>query len=72
MASSSITLGRTLEWAKRFVFQRPTANGNYNEPALTSANTILQTILGAPFFMEMESFSHRIRMCTGTTRLYHI
>ena len=49
MASSSIKLIGTLEWAKRFIFQRPTAQGNYNEPALTSANTILQTILGAPF-----------------------
>jgi hypothetical protein len=49
MTSSSITLKQTLEWAKRFIFQRPTANGSYLEPALTSANLILQTILGAPF-----------------------
>jgi hypothetical protein len=49
MASSSIKLIDTLEWAKRFIFQRPTAQGKNNEPALTSANTILQTILGAPF-----------------------
>ncbi len=49
MASSSIKLIDTLEWAKRFIFQRQTASGNNNEPALTSANTILQTILGAPF-----------------------
>jgi hypothetical protein len=48
-ASSTITLLRTLEYCKRFVFQRPTAQGNYLEPALTSANTIMQTIVGAPF-----------------------
>jgi hypothetical protein len=39
----------TVEWAKRFVNRRPLANGNYLEPAVTSANTIMQTILGAPF-----------------------
>ena len=49
MALSSIKLLQTLEWAKRFIFQRPTAIGNFNEPAISSANTILQTIVGAPF-----------------------
>jgi len=38
-----------MEWAKRFIFQRPTATGNFLEPAVSSANIILQTILGAPF-----------------------
>lgn len=49
MASSSIKLLNTIEWAKRFIGQRQTALGNFNEPALTSANTVLQTIVGAPF-----------------------
>jgi hypothetical protein len=49
MANSSVQLFQTLEWAKRFVFRRPLALGNFNEPAITSANLILQTILGAPF-----------------------
>lgn len=49
MANSSITLLQTVEWAKRFVFRRPLALGNFLEPAITSANLILQTILGAPF-----------------------
>ena len=49
MANSSIQLFQTLEWAKRFVFRRPLALGNFNEPAITSANLILQTVLGAPF-----------------------
>jgi hypothetical protein len=43
------TLSSTVEWAKRFVNRRPLANGNYLEPAVTNANIILQTILGAPF-----------------------
>jgi hypothetical protein len=49
MASSSITLLNTMEWAKRFNFGRETALGTSIEPAMTSANTIVQTILGAPF-----------------------
>lgn len=48
-ASSSITLLNTMEWAKKLNFGRRSANGNYLEPALTSANTVLQTIVGAPF-----------------------
>lgn len=48
-ASSSITLAQTCEWAKKFVFRRPLALGNYLEPAVSSANTILQTIIGPPF-----------------------
>ncbi len=49
MANSSITVLQTVEWAKRFVFRRPLALGNFLEPAITSANTILQTVVGAPF-----------------------
>lgn len=49
MANSSITLLQTVDWAKRFIFKRPLALGNFNEPAITSANLILQTIIGAPF-----------------------
>lgn len=48
-SSSTFTLLRTLEWCKRFTFSRPGAIGTFLEPAITNANTILQTILGAPF-----------------------
>lgn len=48
-ASSTITLLRTMEWSKKFNFSRASAIGNLLEPAITSANTILQTIVGAPF-----------------------
>jgi hypothetical protein len=47
--SSSIKLVQTMAWARRFVFQRRLNFGNFNEPAISSANTILQTILGPPF-----------------------
>jgi hypothetical protein len=49
VANSTITLEQTCEWAKRFVFRRPLALGNFLEPAITSANLILQTIIGPPF-----------------------
>lgn len=47
--NSTITLLDTMEWAKRFVSNRNFAIGNFLEPALTSANIIMQTIIGAPF-----------------------
>jgi hypothetical protein len=48
-STSTIKLDNTMEWAKRLSFGRRSALGNYMEPALTSANTVLQTIVGAPF-----------------------
>ena len=48
-SSSSNTLLRTIEFAKKLNFGRRSALGNYLEPALTCANMVMQTILGAPF-----------------------
>lgn len=48
-ASSSLKLLNTIEWSKRLNFNRRSALGNFMEPALTSANTVLQTVVGAPF-----------------------
>jgi hypothetical protein len=48
-SSSTITLLNTMEWAKKLNFGRRSALGNYLEPAVSSANTVLQTIVGAPF-----------------------
>src|SRR6202789_4157362 len=48
-SSSSNSLLQTMEWAKKYVFQRSTAIGNFLEPALTSANITAQTMMGAPF-----------------------
>lgn len=50
MAVSTITLQRTCAWARQFTFQRPSAIGNFLEPAITSANIVMQTMLGAPFY----------------------
>jgi hypothetical protein len=49
MAISTVTISQTMEWAKKLSFNRLSAIGNNLEPALTSANMVMQTILGPPF-----------------------
>jgi hypothetical protein len=45
----SIKLQQSIAWAKSFLKYRPLDAGQNGEPALSSANTILQTILSPPF-----------------------
>jgi hypothetical protein len=47
--SSTITLVQSMEFCKKFVFNRQLSLGDFKEPLLTSANIIYQTILGPPF-----------------------
>jgi hypothetical protein len=49
MALSTVTIADTITWAKRLTFNRNPVIGNSLEPALSSANIIMQTILGPPF-----------------------
>lgn len=49
MAISTYTVLDSMEWAKRFNFNRPSGIGNRLEPAKTSANIVMQTILSPPF-----------------------
>lgn len=42
-------LSKTIGWAQQFNFNRNLALGSGNEPAVTSANLVKQTILGPPF-----------------------
>ena len=49
MAISTYTVLDSMEWAKRFNFNRPSGIGNRLEPAKTAANMVMQTILGPPF-----------------------
>lgn len=49
MPSNTITLNNTIGWAKFFVGNRPLAPNSGTEPALTSANIIIQTMLQPPF-----------------------
>jgi hypothetical protein len=43
------TILQSLEWSKRFVFNRQLSIGDFKEPLITSVNTVMQTILGKPF-----------------------
>lgn len=47
--ASTVTIANTIEWSKKFNFGRVSTLGNNIEPALTSANIVLQTIIGPPF-----------------------
>src|SRR5690348_2195682 len=47
--ASTITLQSTLNWAQAFLGYAPLNIGTNNEPALSSANLILQTMLSPPF-----------------------
>jgi hypothetical protein len=49
MAISTVTINDTMEWAKRLSFNRLSAIGNSLEPALTSAQMVMDTILAPPF-----------------------
>lgn len=47
--SSSVKLLNTMEFCKKLNFERSSANGNFGEPAFTSANIVAQTMMGPPF-----------------------
>jgi hypothetical protein len=49
--ATTIKIQDTVNWAAAFSLQRPTTGvgGTANEPALTSANLIMQTIVAPPF-----------------------
>lgn len=49
MALSTKTIQDSINWAKRFNFNRNPVIGNSLEPALTSANLVRQVVLGPPF-----------------------
>ena len=49
MPLATRTIQDSINWAKRYMFNRNPVIGNSLEPALTSANIVIQTILGPPF-----------------------
>lgn len=49
MAIATYTILDSMEWAKRFCFNRPSGIGNELEPARTSAAIVMQAILSPPF-----------------------
>jgi hypothetical protein len=48
-SSSTIRLLDSMEWCKKFTFNRQLSLGDFKEPILSSANIVKQTILGPPF-----------------------
>lgn len=70
MPSATITIQQTLNWVSAFIVQRPTSGvgGFANEPALTTANKILGTILAPPFKWQWNRFeSTAITTTQGVT-----
>lgn len=49
MASNTKTLQNSIDWAKWYIGQRPLTLDTTMEPALTAANTVIQTMLQPPF-----------------------
>lgn len=64
--SNNITLLNTLNWVAAFVVQRPQAGvqGVANEPFLTGANKIMQTILAPPFKWSWNRRENSSIVCT--------
>jgi hypothetical protein len=62
----TITLQNTINWAQPFLSYAPVSIGTGNEPAITSANTILQTILAPPFKWRWNRKTTTITTIVGT------
>ena len=48
--ADTLDLQNSINWATAFVGYAPLNNGASNEPAITTANAIMQTILSPPFY----------------------
>lgn len=64
--ASTITLQNTINWALPFLNYAPVTIGTNNEPAITSANTILQTILAPPFSWKWNRKTITFSLTPGT------
>jgi len=49
MANSTNSLLASLEWAKKYIYNRQVSLGDFKEPLITASNLVKQTILSAPF-----------------------
>src|ERR1700722_12892067 len=64
--ASIITLQGTVNWGTSFVYFKPLNIGTANEPSITNANTILQTILGPPFRWNWNRSTVNVTTIAGT------
>ena len=64
--ASTIQLSSTVNWSECFIdFEVPTI-GSANEPSITNANTVMQTILGPPFKWNWNRSSLTFSTAIGT------
>lgn len=64
--ASTITLAKTIAWAKSFIANLDPTIQTGSEPALTSANIIRQTILGPPFVWRWNRATVSLTAAQGT------
>lgn len=64
--SNTITLGGSINWAQAYCGYKSLTVGASSEPAVSSANIIIQTILGAPFSWNWNRASVTLTTVTGT------
>jgi len=64
--ASTITLQNTVNWALPFTRYAPITIGTANEPTITNANLVMQTILGPPFIWRWNRTSTSTVTVSGT------
>lgn len=64
--SNTITLGQSISWAQTYTAYRTLTVGANSEPAVSSSNIILQTILGPPFVWNWNRSSVTFNTTAGT------
>jgi hypothetical protein len=70
--ASTITLQETVNWALPLLRYQPLTIGTSNEPAITSANIILQTILGPPFIWRWNRNTNATTVTVAGTQDYTV
>lgn len=70
--ASTITLASTVAWAQTFTRYQPLTVGANNEPAITNANVIKQTIVGPPFIWNWNRASDSSTSTAAGTQDYTI
>lgn len=64
--ASTIQLSSTVAWTSAFIYFASPNIGANNEPAITSANTVMQAILGPPFKWNWNRATVNVTTTSGT------
>jgi hypothetical protein len=70
--ASTITLQNSITWAMAFIRNQPINSNTGNEPSISSANIVLQTILGPPFIWSWNRNANATQSTTAGTQDYSI